>query len=219
MKSFSSFRNHKKFFEIVLLFHILAFAVLVFFVKTFPLFSIDLVISRFIQQIDFGLFDLVMRLLSEIGEPVWGVIFITVFVVFLLSIKHKKDALMLFVSSIGVIIVSSIVKILVARPRPPEELVKHLTEYVQSDSFPSGHVLHFIGLYGFLAFLIYKYLPMGWRKNALIRLVMLVIFLMGLSRIYMGVHWFSDVLGSYLIGMVWLYLMVVLYKKFDYGRK
>lgn len=93
------------------------------------------------------------------------------------------------------------VKVLVARPRPPSPL--HLeTGY----SFPSGHVMVAVGFYGMCAWLV---LGSGLSRRVkawAVAAAVLVTVLVGVSRVYLGVHWLSDVLGAYAAGTAWLTL-------------
>jgi membrane-associated phospholipid phosphatase len=81
-----------------------------------------------------------------------------------------------------------------------------------SSGFPSGHVLEFTAFCGFLAFLVYTLLKPSWGRTLPLIVFSMIIVLMGLSRIYLGQHWFSDVMGAYLLGSLWLALTVRLYR-------
>ena len=100
-------------------------------------------------------------------------------------------------------VLNEAIKHLVNRPRPPEELRLALET---SSSFPSGHSITAVALYGFLVWLLLRYMPRGTWRNVLVVLVSLIIVLIGATRIYLGVHWTSDVLGGFSFGMVWLVL-------------
>lgn len=102
----------------------------------------------------------------------------------------------LCVSVVGTIIVVFPLKEFVARARP-DVLYQAFSE--DTFSFPSGHAAFSIALYGFLAYLAWKQLP---RQRAIVVSVGLAILviLIGFSRLYLGLHFVSDVLGGYLIG-------------------
>jgi undecaprenyl-diphosphatase len=78
--------------------------------------------------------------------------------------------------------------------------------------FPSGHVLTFTALCGFLAFLVYTLLKPSWGRTTLLVTAFVLVILMGVSRIYQGQHWFSDVMGAYLLGSLWLALTIRVYR-------
>jgi len=78
-------------------------------------------------------------------------------------------------------------------------------------SFPSGHVLFFVTFFGFLLFLTVTLVKPSWWRTILLVVLGAMIALIGISRIYEGQHWASDVIGSYLLGSVWLALTVMVY--------
>ena len=107
--------------------------------------------------------------------------------------------------------VGSLIKLLVTRPRPSADLV-HVFWPLSTSSFPSGHVLLATAFYGFLGFLLYTLLKPSWYRVLGLCVIGLIVILMGPSRIYLGQHWFSDVLGAYVLGSLWLALSVRVYR-------
>ncbi|HSP39583.1 MAG TPA: phosphatase PAP2 family protein [Frankiaceae bacterium] len=103
------------------------------------------------------------------------------------------------------LLVRSLLNRAVARPRPPAVL--HLVG-TQGFAFPSGHTATATIAYGLLPFLVALLVPVGWRRAA--AGAVLVAGLVGLSRVYLGVHWPSDVLGGWAFGIGWLALAAVL---------
>lgn len=111
-------------------------------------------------------------------------------------------AIGIVVSLAGALAMSEIMKRLLERARPPQEWRAIIeTGY----SFPSNHATASAALYGFLAYLAWKLAPGKWRA-ILITLCALVILLVGFSRMYLGVHYLSDVLGGYLVGAFFAWL-------------
>lgn len=193
---------------------IISFAILISFAKIVPYFTFDLVITKIIQQIDFPGFFILMEFISEMGNFFWGSILIMAFSILAIAFGKYKDAVMIFTSGVGAGILSTFLKEVVDRPRPDPSLITQIGDYAKFDSFPSGHVLHFIGLYGFLIILSFVYLKSWIIKIIILVVLITLIILAGLSRIYLGAHWFSDTLGAYLIGAVWLFFMEWVYRKF-----
>jgi undecaprenyl-diphosphatase len=102
---------------------------------------------------------------------------------------------------------------LIARPRPSDDDVAILQQ-PGGLSFPSGHVTFYVCYFGFLFFLVYRYMPRtSPLRIPLLILLALPIALVGLSRIYLGAHWLSDTLGAYLWSSVWLALSISLYQR------
>lgn len=86
------------------------------------------------------------------------------------------------------------------RERPPFGKPKGPTDW----SFPSGHSLRGFVMYGFLAYLIVHFLPRKWVRVIGVTAMLVVIVLIGFSRIYLGKHYLSDVLGGFVFGAGWL---------------
>src|SRR5205823_1097524 len=97
----------------------------------------------------------------------------------------------------GAAALNFIVKWIVARPRPASDLV-HVERIVPGSTFPAGHVLNATAFLGFLCWLAWTRMPRGVLRLATCALLLAAIIGMGLSRVYFGEHWPSDVLGGYL---------------------
>ena len=106
-------------------------------------------------------------------------------------------------------------KELIRRPRPAIDLV-NVFRILDSYSFPSGHVMFYVGFFGFLWFLIFTLLRHSLPRMLLLGLLGSLILLVGLSRIYLGQHWASDVLGAYLLGGLTLAAILQFYR---WGKK
>ncbi|MEM8568872.1 MAG: phosphatase PAP2 family protein [Bacteroidota bacterium] len=104
----------------------------------------------------------------------------------------------------------------VARPRPVNAL--RLVE-ASSYSFPSGHAMSATALYGFLIYLCYKYLPFGVLRASGVFFLSLLILMIGTSRIYLGVHYASDVLAGFVIGLFWLMTCIIIIRSVEFYRK
>lgn len=106
----------------------------------------------------------------------------------------------LWVAILGSEAVNLFGKLAVHRPRP------EAAWYVESSfSFPSGHATIAVAFYGFLAYVLWQHYRLRWKwRTNVVFIATIIIFLIGLSRLYLGVHFFSDVWGGYLLGALWL---------------
>lgn len=108
----------------------------------------------------------------------------------------------------------NIIKELVQRPRPAADLDGIVVVFtVGGSSFPSGHTLTYTIFYGFLAYLAYTLVRPNAARRALLALLLGVIALVGPSRVYLGQHWFTDVLASYLLGSALLVALLTAYRR------
>lgn len=187
-----------------------AFITLAVIAHTVPYFPIDLTITRALQAYHGHLFARGMFWVSWIGFMP-QVIFVVLGVagaLFAAGLRWEGTATLF--AACGALL-GSIVKIVVYRPRPSANLI-HVFQQLPSSGFPSGHVLEFTTFGGFLIFLAFTLLKPSAFRTGLLTALGLLIGLMGLSRIYQGQHWFSDVMGAYLFGSLWLMLTIRLYR-------
>lgn len=122
------------------------------------------------------------------------------FVVLLLILIKKKYRLLFFIASsiiIGVGIVPQVIKKIIQRPRPSHSLITET-----GFSFPSGHATSTTFLYSFLAMLICLYMIRHFRhKYIIFAFVFLLIIMVMISRVYLGVHYPSDVIAGFFLGL------------------
>ncbi|MDM7999885.1 MAG: phosphatase PAP2 family protein [Dehalococcoidia bacterium] len=105
--------------------------------------------------------------------------------------------------------IHSVLKLLVNRPRPTPELVRVLQD-APGNSFPSGHAFFAIAFWGLLAYFAWTRLP-SWPLRVLaFSGCGIIILLIGSSRVYLGAHWPSDVIGGYIFGALLLLVLICL---------
>lgn len=121
--------------------------------------------------------------------------------------KHTARILPLLVSVGGSAMTVYILKHVFHRARPLAEALYLET----SSSFPSGHATMAMALYGFILYTVWKH-DKHYLKNSFVFFLAILIILIGLSRLYLGVHYLSDVLVGYVIGFIWLLLSIKLHK-------
>lgn len=133
-----------------------------------------------------------------------GVTLMTLFglagLAWLLAIGKRAEGALLGASMIGATLIESGLKHWIGRPRPA--LVPHLVR-VETTSFPSGHAMVSAAVYLTLALMLASGVASRAGRVALVGFAVLLVVLIGLSRVFLGVHWPSDVLGGWCFGTVW----------------
>lgn len=157
-------------------------------------------------------------LISDFATPIakfitnfGGAIFLIILTILLLVVlKNKKVGLSICTNLVVVTILNQLLKRLLQRPRPTEFRIIEENGY----SFPSGHSMVSMAFYGYLIYLIYRFVKNKYLKWISIVLLSLLICLIGISRIYLGVHYTSDVLGGFLISISYLVIYISVFNKF-----
>ncbi|MGI8476060.1 MAG: phosphatase PAP2 family protein [Thermomicrobiales bacterium] len=109
--------------------------------------------------------------------------------------------------------ISGAIKFLMRRPRPHPDRFTVAPARIGGTSFPSGHVINYTGVYGFLAFLASQRIEAPWLRRSVVGCLSALIALVGPSRIYLGHHWFTDVVTSYLLGSTYVLALITLYQR------
>ena len=125
-------------------------------------------------------------------------------VVVLLARGAGGDALQVVAAAAGSAAWVGLLKHVLGRDRPTA--VPRLVE-VAGFSFPSGHTLTAAAMYATLAIVVGRRLPAGWARGALLALTLVLVGAVGASRVYLGVHYPSDVLAGLLSGLAWAFLL------------
>lgn len=166
---------------------------------------------------------IVVAALRESASPVWDVlalagaalgsgaamwVVLVVGTVFLWRSRHHYSALLLWVALLGGRVLNHELKVAFRRPRPEPrdwslEVLGRPVDFPLSFSFPSGHATTAMVLYGTLAYLVARLEPTPGQRRATFGAAAFLILLIGWSRIYLGVHYPSDVLAGYLSGLAW----------------
>ncbi len=143
------------------------------------------------------------KVITYLSSPYWLVFFSAVLALFFLK-KNKKISAYIIVNLGLVAVLNFILKHIMQRPRP--EGYRLVAE--KGYSFPSGHSMIGIAFYGFLIYLIHKNIKNKALKIILTVILAIIILSIGISRIYLGVHYTSDVLAGFLTGLAFLILFV-----------
>ena len=144
----------------------------------------------------------ILKVITELG----GVAF-TVVAGVLIFIFCKKIRWFVTFDLVGVTLINQLLKHIIRRPRP--NILRLVEE--SGYSFPSGHSMVSMTFYGIIIYLVYKNVNDKYLKWLLITLLSLLILAIGFSRVYVGVHYFTDVIGGFLLGLAYLVIYVNIY--------
>lgn len=197
-------------FRLLLLGVVIAFGALSLIITARAFFQVDVALTTRLQTIHNPLFAGWMQWVSWIGFFPQVVVIAFAFLLILLLAGWKWEATMTALAAIFVMALNLFVKTALHRPRPSEELVQ-VVATLDSYSFPSGHVMFFLVFFGFLAFLTFTLLKKSVLRRILLAFFLFLIISVGFSRIYLGQHWSSDVVGAYLLGSLALVAVIQVY--------
>lgn len=171
----------------------------------------------FINAIDESVYSLIISLMSKNMTSIMmfisylgsAVTLITLAIAFIILLKNRRNSAYIALNLILVFLLNRILKVIVARPRPSVLRLAIEDGY----SFPSGHSMASMGFYGFLIYLIWVNIKNKKVKYPLVIFLSLLILFIGISRIYLGVHYFTDVIGGFIIAILYLVIFIkFLYK-------
>jgi undecaprenyl-diphosphatase len=138
--------------------------------------------------------------ITALGSATILLLMSALIIAYLLLGRRLRTALFVFAATAGGIALGGLLKLIYARPRP--NLVPHLVD-VTSSSFPSGHATDSALVYLTLAALLARTVPERASRVFIIAAAILLTLLIGISRVYLGVHWPSDVVAGWTIGAAW----------------
>jgi len=220
----------KKFWATLTLLSVELIIILVLFVLSFFVFVF---IARRIfwqekDEFDYVVFDFMKPLINELrtdtmefftflGTHTFLIPMNFLLIAYFLFIKrHRWYSITIPVVSLGGVLLMFILKNLFGRPRPGDPLLRT----VSGLSFPSGHALVSVAFYGLLIYLVWQNVSHKILRWILVFLLILLILIIGVSRIYLRVHYASDVLAGFAMGLLWLILSISVVRKIEgYTRK
>ncbi|MBE7076888.1 MAG: phosphatase PAP2 family protein [Clostridiales bacterium] len=169
--------------------------------------KIDTSAVDFVLDLRRGWLNKIVKLVTHVGS-----FYVLLVVALLVAIFNKKVG---FVSVFGLGVsgvLNFIVKHIIERPRPDIKLIAET-----GFSFPSGHAMMSITLYGFLLYAVIVNINKTWLKSLLATLLVGMIAVSGLSRVYLGVHYLSDVIAGYALGLAILVPIIYSFKNLNFG--
>jgi membrane-associated phospholipid phosphatase len=158
--------------------------------------------------------DAIMNGFTDLGSTMVVLPLLVVALVLLVWRRLRTEALFLFLAMVGSVVLNESLKLVFHRPRPQLSWSQVQPEY----SFPSGHAMNSLVFYVALALII----GVLWGRRAgvvsMILAIVLVLFI-GISRIYLGYHYFTDVVGGVLAGAAWLVIMIAAFGESSWRRR
>lgn len=183
------------------------FLLLTMYVIAHPINDFDTNTTRLLQSQDWAqIFNTTNNI---IASSEFRLIYILLAIAFIL--KKRYNLLLIVVAALSSELMSFAIKKIIARPRPTTSIV-NIYDPANGFSFISGHTLEYTILFGSLALAVLINSESQPRRYAIAGLLFVTPLVVGLGRVYSGAHWFSDVVGSYLIGSVILIILARYFK-------
>jgi membrane-associated phospholipid phosphatase len=151
--------------------------------------------------------DNLMLFITNLGNPSTVIVVAGITVLLLWWRHYREEAKIFVITCLGGLILNTGLKLFFSKPRP--ELWNRLISE-KSYSFPSGHALGSIVLYGFIAYELATHYPHF--AKVIYSLAVILIAAIGISRLYLGVHWPTDIIAGYGVGFLWLMTCITMLK-------
>jgi undecaprenyl-diphosphatase len=169
---------------------------------------VDVGILRWLREREAPWLDVLALLGTAIGSGIVAYLVLAGAAILFWRARHHLSALLLLATLVGARGLIGILKAFYDRPRPglfgDEVRALGMTfDYPESASFPSGHAITAIAVFGTLAYLVARLEPTRAQRRLTLAAALLLIVLIGFSRVYFGVHYPSDVVAGFFAGVVW----------------
>jgi undecaprenyl-diphosphatase len=195
----------------------LGFAVLLVLLRADALVGFDTALLHAARAIDARTVDGIALEVTSLGS-LWVVwLLVLVGSVVLREFGHRDSARLLWIALLGGAALNALLKSLFSRTRP--DVFEWRTPYAAHFSFPSGHSMNAMVVYATIAFILARVLPPGPARTAGIAGCLTSIVLVGASRVYLGVHFPSDVIGGFLVGLAWVAACVMVMERRRWGKR
>lgn len=172
-----------------------------------PLVLTDQAVYHFFQALRTPWADQIMVAVTELGDAFVNIALTGSLLLVLVIRRCYRAATFLFLAMAGGFLLVVALKLLIHLPRPV--VIYHGAAVY---GFPSGHTTMSVVLYGFLAILMARGLAGAWRWGLVVS-ALLFSFIIAFSRLYLGAHWLSDVLGGFFLGISWVAFLGIAYHR------
>ncbi len=201
-------REIAKAFVLMLIFAI----VLSYAASKFTVLPFDLKSYHELREEASPIFGTLMQMVSYLGETTAAAT-LTIIAMAIFALRRQWIEAIFILATTSSVLITFALKDIVhrTRPFPLAENATGLVQRINQYSYPSGHVLFFVVFFGFFAYLALIHFT-GRLRAIVIILCAILIVLIGPSRIFLGAHWASDVVGSYIIGTLWLFILILAYQ-------
>lgn len=177
------------------------FGLIAFLVSAGDVARFDMAIISFVQGFESPILTSLMKGFTWLGTG-YGVTIMVIIVSLILFVflKHRTELIFFIVVVVGSSLIDELLKSLFHRDRPSLHRIIEASGF----SFPSGHSMTAVAFYSSLAFLLWRHIPSRLGRGVLIFFSVGFILMIGVSRIYLGVHYPSDVIGGYFASGCWV---------------
>jgi undecaprenyl-diphosphatase len=183
----------------------ICFFLIAFFRSSFNI--VNLSINLWSDSVNRGFFNLAAQTISIVFDTIALIILSFVVAVFLFVLHYRRYSLLLLGAMAGETVLVELFKTVIMSPRPLNGLI-----IAPGYSYPSGHTMSSLVFFGVLTYFVWKNWNSAKIKALTGGLYISITALVGFDRIYLNVHWFSDIVGSIFLGAFWVTLCILLFK-------
>ena len=191
--------------NIILSILLILFSIITILVLTNKTKDIDMYVYNLLHSFSSDKLTSFFKGITSLGNSKFCVILVLGFLLLLRNLKGLFPLL----AAIDVEIINLVLKFIFKRPRPNIIHLVHVSNY----SYPSGHAMISVGIYGCFIYMIMKYIKNKKLKILSVSLLSILILLIGMSRIYLGVHYFTDIVAGYIISCCYLIIFAKVVRK------
>lgn len=194
---------------------IIGFSLISLLITDRKIIHFDRIIIDSIQGLESTVLTNVMKFFTFIGSAPFVIVLSLFLLFFLYKVLHHRLELILVVAAItGSAILNGILKNFFQRVRPDFHRLIEIEGY----SFPSGHAMNAFTVYGIISFLLWRHISSWLGRWTLIFVSVVMILAIGFSRIYLGVHYPSDIMGGYFASGFWITTAILFFQYYQEKR-